>query len=78
MSWSSLILSYLSQQIALTIDSLEDCQVISPALIKVQEGMTNRILVMGDLNRNIVSNNLTESWRKILMNCQQWLEQRCS
>jgi CRISPR-associated protein Cmr2 len=70
---ASLILAYLSQQIAQAIEA-EGYQIISPALINVQEGMPNRILVIGDLNRNLISNTITAAWRKVLINCQEWVE----
>ena len=71
---ASLILSYLSQELSYAADRSQDCRVISPALINIQEGLPNRILIQGDLNRNEVSKALAESWTKILNQCQSWLE----
>ena len=71
---ASLILAYLSQRLAEAAEAEMDCQVISPALIHVQEGMPNRILIQGDLNRNVISNALSASWKQLLMTCQTWLE----
>lgn len=71
---ASLILSYLSQKIAAVAASVPNCEVISPALIAVQEGMPNRILVRGVLDRNDVSNGLSQAWKEILNACQTWLE----
>lgn len=75
---ASLILSYLSQKIAEAADRDENCKVISPALINVQEGMPNRILVQGDLSRNEVVKALSEAWAKVLCKCQVWVEKRLS
>jgi len=48
---ASLILSYLSQELCRAADSTIGCKVISPALIHVQEGMPNRILVQGNFEQ---------------------------
>ena len=71
---ASLILSYLSQKIAEAAAKQPGCEVISPALIKVQEGMPNRILIRGEFDRNDVTNTLIEAWERILMTCKNWLE----
>ena len=71
---ASLILAYLSQRLAEAAEAEIDCQVISPALIQVQEGMPNRILIQGNLNRNVISNALSASWKQMLITCQAWLE----
>ena len=75
---ASLILSYLSQQLSEAANHAENCNVISPALIHVQEGMPNRILVQGDLNRNEVDKALSDAWTNVLQICQTWLEQHLS
>lgn len=71
---ASLILSYLSQQIAIVASQTQDCEVISPALINVQEGMPNRILVRGYFDRDLAQNALLNAWQQILTHCQHWLE----
>jgi CRISPR-associated protein Cmr2 len=71
---SSLILSYLSQSIAQIANALPDCTVISPALINVQEGMPNRILIRGDFPRNDMTNAVVNTWGDILNTCKTWLE----
>ena len=71
---ASLILSYLSQELSKAADRTQNCRVISPASIHVQEGLPNRILIQGDLNRNEVSKALGEAWTKVLEQCQSWLE----
>jgi CRISPR-associated protein Cmr2 len=74
---ASLILSYLSQQLA---KSAEDAglKVISPALINVQEGMPNRILIRGKFERNDVEKVLIQSWDDVLTVCRGWIERNVS
>jgi len=68
---ASLILSYLSQKI---VEKAEEGSVISPGLIDHQEGMPNRILVKGELSREVVEKALLGEWRKILRICREWVE----
>lgn len=75
---ASLILSYLSQRLSQVADEVADCKVVSPALIDVQEGMPNRILIKGNLGRNDVSNALQEAWATVLRECRVWLEKSLS
>lgn len=72
---ASLILSYLSQRLVLEFNQLPDCAVISPALIHVQEGMPNRILVKGFVDRDQVKNTLLKHWQHLLQICREWVEQ---
>jgi CRISPR-associated protein Cmr2 len=71
---ASLILSYLSQQLAEQAAQTSGCRIISPALISVQQGMPNRILVEGEFSRNDTTNTLIGAWRQVLNACQSWLE----
>ena len=71
---ASLILSYLSQKIAQEIEQSPGLQVISPAQISVQEGMPNRILVKGFINRDRVKNILLKHWQELLKVCREWVE----
>ena len=73
---ASLILSYLSQQLAIAADSATDRKVISPALISVQEGMPNRILIRGLFERNDVEKTLTKAWDQVLTTCRMWIEEQ--
>ncbi len=72
---ASLILSYLSQCLARKANKL-NLEVISPALINVQEGMPNRILIRGVFERNDVEQTLVQSWNNILNTCREWLENK--
>ena len=71
---ASLILSYLSQKIVEKAEALGKGSVISPGLIDHQEGMPNRILVKGELTREIVENTLLGEWQRILRICRKWVE----
>lgn len=71
---ASLILSYLSQQLAEAANRSSECEVISPALIDVQEGMPNRILIRGLFERNEVEQTLIKAWNTVLTTCRQWIE----
>lgn len=79
---ASLILSYLSQKLTEAAEADPKLTVISPALIRVQEGMPNRILIRGMFEpndvekiRNDVENTLIQSWDRILTVCREWIEQ---
>lgn len=72
---ASLILSYLSQKVVEEAEkTLGKGSVISPGLIDHQEGMPNRILVKGELTREIVEKTLLGEWQKILRICREWVE----
>jgi CRISPR-associated protein Cmr2 len=71
---ASLILSYLSQKIAQDLHKPPESEVISPALIHVQEGMPNRILVKGFIDRDRVKNTLLKHWQYLLKVCREWVE----
>jgi CRISPR-associated protein Cmr2 len=72
---ASLILSYLSQKIVEELHQPPELEVISPALIHVQEGMPNRILVRGSfIERDRVKNILLKHWQKLLNVCREWVE----
>lgn len=72
---ASLILSYLSQKIVEKAEvHLGENSVISPGLIRHQQGMPNRILVKGELTREQVEETLLGEWQKILRICRIWIE----
>lgn len=72
---ASLILSYLSQALTEAAEANPNLTVISPALIHVQEGMPNRILIRGTFERNDVEKTLIQAWDRILTVCREWIEQ---
>ena len=71
---ASLILSYLSQKIVEEFHHPPELEVISPALIHVQEGMPNRILIKGYVERSRVENTLLKHWQHLLTVCRKWVE----
>jgi CRISPR-associated protein Cmr2 len=72
---ASLILSYLSQKIVEEAEKqVGKGSVISPGLIEHQEGMPNRILVKGELTREVVEKALLGEWQRILRICREWVE----
>lgn len=71
---ASLILSYLSQKIVEEFHNSPEFEVISPALVHVQEGMPNRILVKGYIERDRVKNILLKHWQYLLKVCREWVE----
>jgi CRISPR-associated protein Cmr2 len=74
---ASIILSYLSQKIVEELHQPPTSEVISPALINVQEGMPNRILVKGDfIERDRVQNILLKHWQHLLLVCREWIEDK--
>lgn len=85
---SSLILSYLTyallEQICQT-PSLGSSAILSPGLLQApdpisrlpleeQEGLTNRIVLRGELDRNQAKHWLTQAWATLLDRCRHWLE----
>lgn len=74
---ASLILSYLSQKIVEELHQRPNVEVISPALVKVQEGMPNKILVRGSfIERDHVQNILLKHWQHLLLVCREWVEDK--
>jgi CRISPR-associated protein Cmr2 len=71
---ASLILSYLSQKIIEEFHHSPDLEVISPGLIHVQEGMPNRILIKGFIDRDRVQQTVLKHWQHLLKVCREWVE----
>lgn len=72
---ASLILSYLSQKIVEEFEKTSGFTIISPALVSVQEGMPNRILIKGTfIERDHVKNVLLKHWQHLLRVCREWVE----
>lgn len=73
---ASLILSYLSQKLVEYLQNLPTVEVISPALVKVQEGMPNRILVSAEerVERDGIKTELLHRWQDILHECRGWVQ----
>lgn len=71
---ASQILSHLSQQIVLEAE--KTTQVISPALINVDTGMPNRILLKGEFSQQQARDTLLGAWKRILDECRLWVEKQ--
>lgn len=71
---ASLILSYLSQQIVK--EAAKTTKVISPAVINVQKGMPNRILLKGEFSEQQVQETMLSAWKALLQECHSWIEKR--
>ena len=72
---SSLILSYLSQQI-INAAQAANCQIISPGSPDLTQGLPNRILIKGDFPEAASREALLDGWRRLLDECQIWIEER--
>ncbi|MDH6062922.1 Cas10/Cmr2 second palm domain-containing protein [Umezakia ovalisporum] len=73
---ASLILSYLSQQLVKYVEESEELALISPAMPNLQKGMTNRILITGELSRDKAKEILLSAWKNILQVCRTWIERQ--
>lgn len=73
---ASLILSYLSQQIVKAVHNSENVSVVSPALINIQRGMPNRILIKGEFKEDVARKVLLDAWKDILFVCKNWIEDK--
>lgn len=71
---ASQILSYLSQQIVL--EAHKTTQVISPAIINLEKGMPNRILLKGEFSSQQARDALIAAWKRILQECRTWVEKK--
>lgn len=85
---SSLILSYLTYFLLDQIQkapNLGPNAIISPGLLSTpapstplhleeQEGLTNRIILRGELERSTARHWLTQAWAKLLDACRLWIE----
>jgi CRISPR-associated protein Cmr2 len=70
---ASLILSFLSYKLVQEATD-KGLEVISPGLLKIPEGMPNRILIEGRFERNDVQKTLLTEWQNILKICREWVE----
>lgn len=70
---SSFILSYLAWSICQAAKR-HGCEVISPALPNVTQGMPNQIIIKGVLPEEITEDALKQAWGGIVQTCRQWIE----
>ncbi|BAZ87401.1 Cas10/Cmr2 second palm domain-containing protein [Dolichospermum compactum] len=72
---ASLILSYLSQQLVLSVKK-NGLKVISPAIPNLQKGMPNRILIKGEMSKKDAEKILLSAWKEMLKVCRTWIEEK--
>ncbi|MBE9249864.1 hypothetical protein IQ226_11960 [Dolichospermum sp. LEGE 00240] len=72
---ASLILSYLSQQLVLSVEN-NGLTVISPAIPNLQKGMPNRILIKGEMSKKDAEKILLSAWKEMLKVCRTWIEEK--
>ena len=74
---SSYLLSFLSWAVCYEIEQT-GCEVVSPALSNVTQGMPNQIVVQGAFPKSggyaAARQPLDRAWRCIVETCQRWLE----
>jgi CRISPR-associated protein Cmr2 len=73
---SSFILSYLAWSICQAAKNRNGCEVISPALPNVTQGMPNQIIIKGVLPEKIAEDTLNQAWGGIVQTCRQWIEDK--
>lgn len=70
---SSYILSFLAWAVCYTAKK-SGCQVISPALINVTQGMPNQIIIAGDFPEADAKRAFSQAWSSITQACRTWIE----
>ncbi|MGI0488925.1 Cas10/Cmr2 second palm domain-containing protein [Pantanalinema rosaneae CENA516] len=79
---SSYLLSYMARSICLGVEQFPGCQVVSPALANVTQGMPNQIIVRGQVaatqkeSEAIAKQFLDEAWQLVVTTCQTWIEEQ--
>ncbi|RUT03868.1 hypothetical protein DSM106972_047820 [Dulcicalothrix desertica PCC 7102] len=72
---ASNILSFLSLRI---VQAAGVENVISPGLVHIQKGMSNRILIKGHFSYKDAHKALLDGWKLILRECKAWIEDKLS
>ena len=70
---SSYLLSYLSWVICSAAQK-HDCEVVSPALPNITQGMPNQIIIEGDFPEENAKSALLIAWKCVTETCRQWVE----
>lgn len=77
---ASRILSHLTYRLIQGIEGIKkinpEIKVISPGLSNVQEGMPNRILVKGNIEKKQAEELILAAWRDVLKQCRDWIENK--
>jgi CRISPR-associated protein Cmr2 len=71
---SSYLLSYLAWVICNAVKN-HDCDVISPALPNITQGMPNQIIIEGDFPEHEAESALNKAWECVLETCREWIEE---
>ncbi len=69
------ILSYLSYKVVEFAKS-HNMEVISPGQVNVKTGMTNRILIKGNIPEEEGKQIIKKAWKAILKECRIWIEEK--
>jgi CRISPR-associated protein Cmr2 len=72
---SSYLLSFLAWAICYVAER-HDCQVVSPALPNVTQGMPNQIIIQGDFQKEDAEFALNTAWECVTETCRKWIEER--
>ncbi|MFE4108648.1 Cas10/Cmr2 second palm domain-containing protein [Almyronema epifaneia] len=72
---SSYILSLLSWAVC-NAASHHGCEVVSPALINVTQGMPNQIIIAGQFPQAVAKQAFEQTWICIVQTCRQWIEEQ--
>jgi CRISPR-associated protein Cmr2 len=71
---SSYLLSYLSWVICNAAEK-HGCEVISPALPNITQGMPNQIIIEGDFPEKEAESALNKAWKCVTETCREWIEE---
>ncbi len=71
---SSYLLSYLSWVICSTAQK-HGCEVVSPALPNITQGMPNQIIIEGDFPEKEAKSALLTAWKCVTETCREWVEE---
>ncbi len=70
---SSYLLSYLSWVICNDAKN-KDCEIVSPALLNITQGMPNQIIIQGDYKEKDARFALNKAWECVTDTCREWIE----
>jgi CRISPR-associated protein Cmr2 len=71
---SSYLLSYLAWVICNAAEK-HGCQVVSPALPNITQGMPNQIIIAGDFPKTEAESKLNQAWECVVETCREWIEE---
>jgi CRISPR-associated protein Cmr2 len=71
---SSYLLSFLSQSVCTAAEAHPGCNVVSPALPNITQGMPNQIIISGLFPEAEAKATFFEAWQCVTETCRQWIE----